>query len=108
MQKVLQFLHQSYLFLLRIELFCLFQTVEFILFSVHQREVQKGLFIASLGYRNCHSFKIDIDLFWQDNFLCIALKTLTHFDDSQLQQFLVSFLEFLLIFKGKTLVNLTI
>ena len=43
---VLQFLHQTGLLLFGIQFLGLFQTVELILFAVHNREVEQGFFIA--------------------------------------------------------------
>ena len=105
MQEVLQLLHQANGLLLRIKLLGLFQTVELILFSVHQREVKKGFFVSSLWYCNGDTLQVDINLLGQDNLLRIAVEPLPHLHNTQLEEFLVCLVEFLLIFEGETLVD---
>ena len=81
-QFLLQFLHQTRLFLLGIQFFRLFQAVEFILFSVHDREVEQCLFVTPLGDGHHDSLQWNIDAEGQDNLLRIALESLPHLHDS--------------------------
>ena len=89
----------------RIQFLGLFQAVKFVLFHVEGREVQQ-LFLLSFkryGYRcvffwQCHGE-------WQYDLLCPTQTPAAHFDDAQAEQFLVAFVQFLLIFKGKSLID---
>ena len=64
--------------------------------------------VASNRMGNSHSFKINFDTFRQDDFLCCAFESLTHFHNAELEQFLVAFVQFFLKLKGKTLIDLTV
>ena len=89
----------------RIQFLGLFQTVKFVLLHVEGREVQQ-LFLLSFkryGYRcvffwQCHGE-------WQYDLLCATQAPAAHFYDAQAEQFLVAFVQFLLIFKGKSLID---
>ena len=50
-------------------------------------------------------FKFHIHLFWYDDLFGIALESLSQFDDTQLQQFFVTLVQFLLVFNRETLVD---
>ena len=91
--------------MLRIQLLGLFQTVKFVLFSVHNREVEQGLFIPSLRDGEGDIFEFHIDLLRHDNLFRLTAKTLPQLYDTQLQKFVIALVEFLLIFDGKTLVD---
>ena len=77
MQLVLKLFHQTSLLLFWIEFLSLFQTVELILFAIHNREVEKGLFVASLRDGEGHIFEFYIHLLRYDNLLGVALETLS-------------------------------
>ena len=49
-----------------------------------------------------------MDFLGQDDLLCLAMETLSHLHDTQLQQFLVCLVQSLLVLKGETLVDGTI
>ena len=67
MKLLLKLFHQSYLSLLWIQFFSLFQTVELVLFSVHNRQVEQFLFVSSLGYRERYTLQLHIYLLRYNN-----------------------------------------
>ena len=108
MKLVLQLFHQSSLFLLRIQFFCLFQSIEFVLLSVHYRKVEQGFFVASLRDGKGYIFEIEINFLRHYDFLCIAFESLSEFDNSKLKQFFVCLVQLLLIFNREALVDTAI
>ena len=75
-QFLLQLLHQSGLFLLRIQLLGLFQAVKFVLFAVHDAQVEQGFLVAALWNGEGDAFQLHIQLLGDNDFLGLALETL--------------------------------
>ena len=104
LQLLLQFLHQSCLFLLWIELFSLLQSVELILLAVHFAKFEQMFLVASLRNEELCLVQLPLHIERNDDFLGLAIEAFAYFGDSRQQQFAVGFVEFSFVFEGETLV----
>ena len=101
----LQFLHQTGLFLFRIELFRSFESIKFILFPVHFRQVQQVFFVPTLGDEEGSIAQTPVDVEGYDDLFGLAFKPASDFLNGSNEQFFIGFIKFSFVFKGKTLVD---
>ncbi len=104
-QFVLEFLHQPRLFLLWIKLLSLLQPVEFILFGVHLRQFQEVMLIAALWDENLRVFDFKVEFEGHNYLFCRTPEALSYLRNGIVEQFLVCFVEFPLVFVSETLVD---
>ena len=89
----------------RIELFRSFESIKFILFSVHFRQVQQVFFVPALGNEEGSIVQTPIDFEGYDELFGLAFKPASDFLDVSNEQLFIGFIKFSLIFKGETLVD---
>ena len=104
-QFLLQFLHQTRLFLFRIEFFRLFQAVETVLAAVHERQFQQVFLVAALRHEELHAAQLPLHCERHYHLLCLASEPAAYVGDGRNEQFRVGFIEFPAVFKRETLVH---
>ena len=90
-ELVLYLFHQPHALLLGVELFCLFEPVEFVFLNVELRQSEQLVLVAALGDGECDVFEREIEAERYDYLAGLASVTVAHFGNAEREQFFVAF-----------------
>ena len=108
MEFLLQLLHKTRLFLLRIEFFCLLKPIELVLSAVHFAKLQQVFLIATLRHKERGTAELPFHFEWNDYLLSVALEAFANLRNGSKEKFLVGFIQLSLIFERETLIDATV
>ena len=108
MQHLLNLFQEARIPLFGIQLFCLFEFVDFVLLPIHGGKIEQLLLISALGNGDIDAFQFHVDRKRDDDLFCPALETLAHFDDAERKQFLFALIQSLFVFERVGLYDGTI